>query len=77
FIISGSLSASFTLLIALIAVIVGNSLKLYSQKQFDEQRQEFLNSSSGFNVLKDYAFKNYKTVVELGDINDSWALTTI
>ncbi|MDC4411826.1 hypothetical protein NQ656_17440 [Acinetobacter baumannii] len=77
FIISGSLSASFTLLIALIAVIVGNSLKLYSQKQFDDQRQEFLNSSSGFNVLKDYALKNYKTVVELGDINDSWALTTI
>ncbi len=77
FVISGSLSASFTLLIALIAFIVGNSLKLYSQKQFDDQRQEFLSSATGFKVLKDYAFKNYKTVVELGDINDSWALTTL
>lgn len=52
FIISGSLSASFTLLIALIAVIVGNSLKLYSQKQFDDQRQEFLSSATGFKILK-------------------------
>ncbi|USX72281.1 hypothetical protein NHY67_19135 (plasmid) [Acinetobacter baumannii] len=56
FIISGSLSASFTLLIALIAVIVGNSLKLYSQKQFDDQRQEFLSSATGFKILKRLRF---------------------
>ena len=65
------------------ALILGLALcivdieKFASIKSFNEERAKLLHDPRGFQVMKDFAMKNYNVVLVLGNSDDSWAPTTL